>query len=73
MCCGPELVLLDYAPHLLSLNEPRALGLVLVVSWSIGEKTRGSRQPEQTNKEREEIVTVTHEGAAECGDTASMS
>ena len=31
--------------HLLSLDEPRALGLVLVVAWSVTQITRGPRQP----------------------------
>lgn len=36
--------------HLLSLDEPRALGLVLVVSGTVRQVTRGPRQPETREK-----------------------
>lgn len=37
--------------YLLPLDEPGALGLVLVVSWTVSQVTRGPSQPERKEEE----------------------
>lgn len=41
--------------HLLSLDQPGALGLVLVVSWAVGQMSRGSRQPRRKEGKKKDV------------------
>lgn len=51
---GPDVVFLPWCCicNLLSLYQPGALGLVLVVSWTVSQITRGPRQPEGKQEEK---------------------
>lgn len=51
---GPDVAFLPWCCicNLLSLYQPGALGLVLVVSWTVSQITRGPRQPEGKQEEK---------------------
>lgn len=61
-----------FALYLLSLDQPGALGLVLIVSWTVSQITRGPRQPERKKGEGKEIQGYSfYSKQAEILETAS--